>query len=107
VTLLHLPTTSCILAFVTLGAVIAPIFNASIFLLTLLYFFLGSGIASNYYDELLDRPWKTTVPSKYLWIIGTISLTLSIVIGIYLTLITGIVFIIITSVVSFLIPTLI
>jgi len=103
ITLLHLPTTSCILAFVTMGTVIAPTFNVTIFILALLDFFLGAGVASNYLDELCGRPWKTTMPAKDLWIIGMTALTLSLLIGLYLSLLTGIVFLIIVLIESFLV----
>ena len=102
-TLLHLPTTSCILAFVTIGTVMAPSFNVTIFGLALLLFFLGAGVASNFLDELCGRPWKTTMPEKDLWIIGMTAFILSLLIGVFLSMRTGIVFLVIILMNSFLI----
>lgn len=83
--LLHLPTTSCILAFTIIGSVFAPVFHLDRLLWILLQLFLGGGVAANYFDEIKGRPWQTTISEIQLWTIGLSSLAASIAIGIYLT----------------------
>lgn len=82
--LLHLSTTSCILAFAVIGATLAPAFSLTNLLLLLLELFLGGGVASNYLDEIQGRPWHTSIPLPHLWAISLASLFASSVIGVYL-----------------------
>jgi hypothetical protein len=84
--LLHLPTTSCILAFAIIGSISAPIFYFDRLLLLLLQLFLVGGVSANFFDEIRGRPWHTTIPETHLWLIGISSLLLSNLIGLYLTL---------------------
>lgn len=65
-TLLHPPYTLMHLSFVVVGAALAPAFDPSILLATLLAFFLAVGIAAHALDELVDRPLDTSIPSRTL-----------------------------------------
>lgn len=84
--LLHLPTTSCILAFAIIGSMAAPVVYLDRLLWLLLQLFLVGGVAANYFDEIKGRPWHTKMPEPHLWIIGFSALAASSLIGIYLTL---------------------
>ena len=86
ITLLHLPTTSCILAFAIMGSVYAPVINLDRFVWILLQLFLMGGVAANYLDEIQGRPWHTKIPKTHLWIISLFSLIASNLIGIYLSI---------------------
>jgi hypothetical protein len=44
---------------------------------------LIGGIAANYFDELIGRPWHTTMPRIHLWTIGFAALAASSAIGLY------------------------
>jgi len=81
--LLHLPTTSCILAFALLGSTSAPVIHVDRLLGLLVQLFLMGGVAANYFDELIGRPWHTTMPRTHLWSIGFTALTASSVLGLY------------------------
>lgn len=81
--LLHLPTTSCILAFALMGSTSAPIIYFDRLLWLLIQLFLSGGIAANYFDELIGRPWHTTMPRIHLWSIGFVALAASSLIGLY------------------------
>ncbi|MFH0748513.1 MAG: hypothetical protein V1915_01120 [Candidatus Bathyarchaeota archaeon] len=82
--LLHLPTTSCILALGVIGSMFAPVVYFDRLLWLLLQLFLMGGLASNYFDEIQGRPWHTSMPTNHLWIIGTMSSFAAIIIGIYI-----------------------
>ena len=84
--LLHLPTTSCILAFAVIGGTFAPIVYLDRLLWLLLELFLLGGVAANYFDEIQGRPWHTKILEIRLWIIGFLALFASSMIGIHLTL---------------------
>ena len=64
----------------------SPIFFVDRFILQILQIFLVGGVAANFFDEIIGRPWHTEMPEKYLWFIGTLTLIASNVIGIYLSL---------------------
>lgn len=82
--LLHLPTTSCILAFGIMGTMFAPVVYFDRFLLNLLQLFLIGGVSANYLDEIQGRPWHTRMPEKHLWIIATTSMLSAVLIGIHI-----------------------
>lgn len=82
--LLHLPTTSCILAFGVIGSTFAPVIYLDRLLWILLKLFLIGGIAANYFDEIQGRPWHTVITKKHLWIIGVVSSFAAILVGIHL-----------------------
>lgn len=61
-TLLHPPYTAWHLAYVVIGACLAPAVATSRLLATLLGFFLAVGVAAHAYDELQGRPLRTRIP---------------------------------------------
>lgn len=81
--LLHLPTTSCILAFALIGSTSASVIYLDRLLWLLVQLFLIGGVAANYFDELIGRPWHTTMPRTHLWSIGFVALAASSFIGLY------------------------
>ena len=66
VTLLHPPYTLWHLAYVVIGAALAPRFNAALLGWTLLAFFLALGVGAHALDELNGRPLATSIPSTVL-----------------------------------------
>jgi hypothetical protein len=84
--LLHLPTTSCILALGVIGSTFASVIYLDKLLWVLLILFLIGGISANYFDEIQGRPWHTAIPEKHLWIIGAVSSFAAILIGIHIML---------------------
>ena len=65
-TLLHPPYTAWHLAYVVIGASLAPVVHLSSLLATLLAFFLAVGLAAHAIDELHGRPLRTSIPSAAL-----------------------------------------
>ena len=63
VTLLHPPYTAWHLAYVAIGAALAPHFAAWRLGGTLIAFFLAVGVAAHALDELTGRPLRTGIPS--------------------------------------------
>lgn len=61
-TLLHPPYTAWHLAYVVVGACLAPVVSTSRLVATLLGFFLAVGVAAHAYDELDGRPLRTRIP---------------------------------------------
>ena len=66
VALLHLPYTMWHLAYVGLGAALAPTVNWLWLAGTLLAFFFGTGVGAHALDELKDRPLGTRLSSRAL-----------------------------------------
>jgi hypothetical protein len=66
VTVLHLPYTVWNLAYVALGAAIAPHFETSRMVWTMVAFLLGLGVSAHALDELNGRPLQTRIPSAVL-----------------------------------------
>jgi hypothetical protein len=66
VTLLHPPYTLWHLAYVAIGAALAPHFRGGLLALTGLAFFLALGIGAHALDELRGRPLATRIPD---WIL--------------------------------------
>ena len=62
-TLLHPPYTAWHLAYVVIGASLAPHVDVTRLLATLLAFFAAVGVAAHALDELRGRPLQTTIPS--------------------------------------------
>ncbi len=81
--LLHMPTTSSLLAIGLLGSASAPVLHADRLPGLLLQLFLVGGVAANYFDELVGRPWHTTMPRSHLWVIGITALAASSALGLY------------------------
>lgn len=83
--LFHLPTTSCLIAFVIIGSCLASKISLDHLVVFATAIFFGGGIAANFFDELQGRPWHTTISRSRLWIIGIISLAIFISEGVYLS----------------------
>ena len=83
VTLLHLPYTAWHLAYVAIGAALAPQFHANRLWLALAAFFLALGVAAHALDELNGRPLRTQIPSSVLVALAVGTLAGSVAIGIY------------------------
>jgi len=81
VILLHPPYTIWHLAYVVIGAAMAPRMNWGTLLWTLLAFFLGMGICAHCADELKGRPLKTKIPGFILALAGGLSLGGAVIIG--------------------------
>ena len=82
--LIHLPTTSCILALAVIGSVFSPNINVNTLQWILIHLFLLGGITANFFDEIQGRPWHTQIPDTDLWMIGLTTFFLAVLIGIYL-----------------------
>ena len=65
-TLLHPPYTAWHLAYVVIGAALAPRVEISRLLATVLAFFLAVGVAAHALDELHGRPLATSIPGAQL-----------------------------------------
>jgi hypothetical protein len=83
VTVLHLPYTGWNLAYVALGAALAPHFHTDRMLWTMAAFALGLGVAAHVLDELNGRPLKTSIPGAVLVGLGLGSLLGACAIGIW------------------------
>jgi len=81
VILLHPPYTMWHLAYVVIGAALAPMMNWGTLLWTLLAFFLAMGIGAHCLDELNGRPLKTKIPALVLILAAVISIGGAVVIG--------------------------
>ena len=81
-TLLHPPYTLWHLAYVLLGAALAPMPDPRIVAGSLIAFFLAVGIASHSFDELQGRPLGTQIPSSVLLAIGSFGLIGAVALGV-------------------------
>ena len=82
INLLHLPYTLWHMAYVVLGAAVAPTVHVDWLMGTLLAFFLAVGIASHALDELNDRPLGTKIPPFVLVSLAVVSLGGAVALGI-------------------------
>jgi hypothetical protein len=82
VTILHLPYTAWNLAYVAVGAALAPEFRTSRMLWTMAAFALALGIAAHALDELNGRPLRTRIPNRVLVVLAVVSLSGACAIGI-------------------------
>ena len=82
INLLHLPYTLWHMAYVVLGAAVAPTVHVDWLMGTLLAFFLAVGIASHALDELNDRPLGTKIPLLVLVSLAVVSLGGAVALGI-------------------------
>lgn len=80
-TLLHPPYTAWHLAYVVLGASLAPHTDAVRLLATVLAFFLAVGVAAHALDEAHDRPLRTTISDAALWLAAGASLLGAVALG--------------------------
>jgi hypothetical protein len=85
VTLLHLPFSSVVMGFVTIGATMAKTVYVDRLILTLIGVFFAHQSA-HYLDEIKGHHWGTKIPDTNLYAIGFLFLGIGVVIGIYLAL---------------------
>jgi hypothetical protein len=81
-TLLHPPYTAWHLAYVTIGACLAPVVNLTRLAATLLAFFCAVGLAAHALDELQGRPLRTQIPNGALVAAAVLGLAGSLALGI-------------------------
>ena len=81
-TVLHPPYTAWHLAYVVIGACLAPVVNTTRLLATLLAFFLAVGVAAHTLDELHGRPLRTQIPGWALVGAAAVSLAGALALGI-------------------------
>jgi hypothetical protein len=81
VTLIHLPYTLWHLAYVVIGACLAPHLPVGRTALTVLAFFLGLGVCAHALDELKGRPLQTGIPTGVLVGLAAVSLAGAVAIG--------------------------
>ena len=81
-TLLHPPYTAWHLAYVVIGACLAPVINTTRLIATLLAFFFAVGLAAHALDELHGRPLRTRIPSIALVVVAGVGLAGSIALGV-------------------------
>ncbi len=81
-TLLHPPYTAWHLAYVVIGACLAPVVNTTRLIATLLAFFLAVGVAAHALDELHGRPLRTQIPTPALVGAAVVGLAGALVIGV-------------------------
>jgi len=79
---LHPPYTAWHLAYVVIGACLAPLVNTTRLLATLLAFFLAVGVAAHALDELHGRPLRTHLRSSYLVTAAVIGLVSGVALGV-------------------------
>jgi hypothetical protein len=83
VSVLHLPYTAWNLAYVALGAALAPHFSTSRMLWTMAAFALALGIGAHALDELQGRPLRTKIPGRVLAALAALSLGGAVAIGVW------------------------
>ncbi len=81
-TLLHPPYTAWHLAYVVIGACLAPTVNATRLVATLLAFFFAVGLAAHALDELNGRPLGTRIPAGVLVATTAVGLAAAVALGI-------------------------
>jgi hypothetical protein len=86
VSILHLPYTAWNLAYVALGAALAPHFQTSRMLWTMAAFALALGVAAHALDELAGRPLRTRIPAPMLVGLAAVSLGGAVAIGLWAAL---------------------
>ncbi len=81
-TLLHPPYTAWHLAYVVIGASLAPHVRLSTLLATLLAFFLAVGLAAHALDEYHGRPLRTQIPGGALLSVAVVALAGAVGLGV-------------------------
>jgi hypothetical protein len=81
-TLLHPPYTAWHLAYVVIGACLAPHVGLSALIATLIAFFLAVGLAAHALDELNGRPLRTRISSPALIAVTVIGLAGAVALGV-------------------------
>jgi hypothetical protein len=80
-TLLHPPYTAWHLAYVVIGACLAPHVQLTALLATLLAFFLAVGLAAHALDEYHGRPLRTQIPGSVLLGVSVVALGGAVALG--------------------------
>ncbi len=80
-TLLHPPYTAWHLAYVVLGATLAPRTDVVRLVGALLAFFLAVGVSAHVFDELHGRPLGTRISDRTLWTTAVASLAGAVALG--------------------------
>ena len=83
VTLVHLPYTAWNVAYVAIGAAIAPVFHTDRMVWTMAAFALALGVAAHALDELNGRPLQTRIPGRTLVALAVASLAGACAIGVW------------------------
>jgi hypothetical protein len=83
-TLLHPPYTAWHLAYVVIGAALAPHLDANRLIATGLAFFLAVGVAAHALDELHGHPLRTEISDPVLWTVATVGLAGAVALGLLL-----------------------
>ena len=104
VTVLHLPYTLWNLAYVALGASLAPHFRTDRMLWTMAAFALALGIAAHTLDELNGRPLRTQIGSRTLVVLAIASLAGACAIGVWAAFVWGPGLLAFVAVGAFLVP---
>jgi hypothetical protein len=104
VTLLHLPYTAWNLAYVAIGAAIAPVFHTDRMVWTMVAFALALGVAAHALDELNGRPLRTRIPGRTLVALAVVSLAGACGIGIWAASTWGWGLLVFVAVGAFLVP---
>ena len=81
-TLLHPPYTLWLLAYVVIGAMLAPGVNAWRLVMSCAAFFAAVGIAAHALDELHDRPLRTHISDRALLVATVVGLVVAVALGI-------------------------
>jgi hypothetical protein len=79
--LLHPPYTAWHLAYVVIGACLAPVVSTSRLVATLLAFFAAVGLAAHALDELRGRPLRTRIPTSVLIGLAAVGLAGALALG--------------------------
>jgi hypothetical protein len=80
-TLLHPPYTAWHLAYVVIGASLAPHTDAVRLLATMLAFFCAVGVAAHALDEVHGHPLRTAIPDAALWLAAVAGLLGAVALG--------------------------
>lgn len=80
--MLHPPYTAWHLAYVVLGAALAPVVHLGTLAATLIAFFLAVGVGAHCLDELNGRPLRTSIPDSHLVAGATTSLLGAVALGV-------------------------
>ena len=81
-TILHPPYTAWHLAYVVIGACLAPRTDGIRLLATLLAFFFAVGIAAHALDEIHGHPLRTRIPDRLLWLAAVAGLLAAVALGV-------------------------
>jgi hypothetical protein len=103
-TVLHLPYTLWNLAYVALGASIAPHFRTDRMLWTMAAFLLALGVAAHTLDELNGRPLRTRIGSRTLVVLALAALAGACAIGVWAAFAWGRWLLVFVAVGAFLVP---